>query len=65
MKTGLLPPQQLRIATRAAKGLSNHDIAEELGLSENTVKTHLLIVFRRLGINRRQELREFHLQEKL
>jgi two-component system, NarL family, nitrate/nitrite response regulator NarL len=39
-----------------AEGLSNRDIARELGLSEHTVKKYLFRIFDKLGISTRVEL---------
>jgi DNA-binding NarL/FixJ family response regulator len=38
-----------------AKGLPNKLIARELGLTEGTVKVHLLAIFRTLGVRNRTE----------
>jgi DNA-binding NarL/FixJ family response regulator len=38
-----------------ADGLGNHDIAERLGVSEGTIKSHLKMVFHRLEVNSRAE----------
>ncbi len=40
---------------RAARGLSNRRIAEELHLSEATVKRHLANVYQKVGVNSRTE----------
>ncbi|WP_243093877.1 helix-turn-helix transcriptional regulator [Thermus thalpophilus] len=55
------PPPHLtlrekEVAALAALGLSNKEIAKELGISEKTVKAHLTLVFQKLGIKRRSEL---------
>ena len=39
-----------------ADGLGNREIAEQLGLSEHTVKNYLLHIFDKLGISNRVEL---------
>jgi len=39
-----------------AEGLSNHDIAQQLHLSDHTVKNHLFRIFDKLGISNRVEL---------
>jgi len=51
-----LTPTQWRIAERAAAGLSNRDIAEELFLSAKTVEMHLSRTYRKLGIRSRAQL---------
>jgi DNA-binding NarL/FixJ family response regulator len=37
------------------RGLSNRDIADQLGLSEGTVKIHATAVFKALGVNSRTQ----------
>jgi DNA-binding CsgD family transcriptional regulator len=39
-----------------ADGLSNREVAGELGLSEHTIKKYLLHIFDKLGISTRVEL---------
>ena len=41
---------------QVAEGLSNHDIAQQLHLSDHTVKNHLFHIFDKLGISNRVEL---------
>lgn len=53
-----LSRQEERVLRLLAGGLSNPEIAEELVISVNTVKTHLKNVYRKLNINSRREARE-------
>ncbi|WP_157155141.1 MULTISPECIES: response regulator transcription factor [unclassified Diaminobutyricimonas] len=48
-----LSPRELEVLQLVAQGHSNPDIARQLFLSEATVKTHLLHVFEKLGVNDR------------
>ncbi len=50
-----LTPRQLDVLRRLARGLPNKMIARELGLSEATVKVHLLAIFRALDVRNRTE----------
>ncbi len=46
---------QIAILRLIAKGYSNREIANELYLSENTIKTHLQRIFSKLGVRNRVE----------
>ena len=48
-----ITPREHEILGLIAEGLSNRDIAKELFISENTVKTHSSRLFDKLGVNRR------------
>jgi DNA-binding NarL/FixJ family response regulator len=48
-----LTPREAEVLGLVAKGLSNPDIGKELFISEATVKTHLLKVFAKLGVDDR------------
>ncbi|WP_159605595.1 response regulator [Agromyces humi] len=48
-----LSPRELQVLTLVADGCSNPEIARELYIGEATVKTHLLHVFEKLGVNDR------------
>lgn len=50
-----LTPRELEILELIAAGLSNREIAEQVFVSENTVKTHLSRVFDKLGARRRTQ----------
>jgi len=45
-----------QVVALVADGLSNRDVAGELGLSEHTVKKYLFRIFEKLGISSRVEL---------
>jgi DNA-binding CsgD family transcriptional regulator len=51
-----LSPQELQIASLAAGGLTNRDIADRLFVSHRTVGSHLYRLFPKLGISSRAEL---------
>lgn len=53
-----LTGREQEIAGLAARGYRNSEIAQMLHISENTVKSHLKIIFRKLGVDRRNYLKE-------
>jgi DNA-binding NarL/FixJ family response regulator len=50
-----LTPQQLRVLLLLADGYPNKAIATDLGVSEATVKAHVTIILRKLGLERRTQ----------
>ncbi|HEY6816273.1 MAG TPA: LuxR C-terminal-related transcriptional regulator [Croceibacterium sp.] len=48
-----LSPRELDILDRLAAGESNKEIARTLGISPNTVKTHVARVYEKLAVQRR------------
>jgi DNA-binding NarL/FixJ family response regulator len=48
-----LTPQERRIAGLASRGLSNKEIAREIGISGGVVKLHLHRVYRKLSVQGR------------
>jgi LuxR family maltose regulon positive regulatory protein len=60
-----LSAQERRVLRLLAAGLSNGEIAQELVVSTNTIKSQLKNIFRKLNVKSRQEAREaahdFHL----
>lgn len=51
-----LTARELQVVQCAAKGMTNRTIANELGLSEHTVKNYLFRAFEKLGVSSRVEL---------
>lgn len=51
-----LSPRETEVMTLLAQGRTRLYIQDELVLSENTVKTHIAHVYKKLGINNRQDL---------
>ena len=60
-KTGWasLTDPEINVATLAAEGRTNRQIAESLFISPHTVNTHMRHVFEKLGINSRVQLTRF------
>ena len=54
--TGVLSPREEDVVRCVALGLRNAEVAKELAISEETVKTHLNRIFRKLGVRDRMEL---------
>jgi DNA-binding NarL/FixJ family response regulator len=50
-----LSKRQKQLIIMLDRGLSNREIADELGISEHTVKVHLWRLFRRLGVKSRTQ----------
>ena len=50
-----LHPRELQILKLAARGISNKEIGRELKISDRTVQTHLIRIFRKLEVNSRTE----------
>ena len=51
-----MTPREEQVVALVAEGLSNREIAQELALSEHTVKKYLFRIFEKLGISTRAEL---------
>jgi DNA-binding CsgD family transcriptional regulator len=54
-----ITPREMEILGLIAQGLSNREIAGQLFVSENTVKTHSSRVFDKLGARRRTQAVQF------
>lgn len=50
-----LSPQERRVLALVADGLTNKEVGEKLGLSDNTVKNYLVTVFEKLQVKRRSQ----------
>lgn len=51
-----MTPRECEIAALVATGASNRKIAEQLSIAERTVKAHLGVIFRKIGISDRLQL---------
>lgn len=60
-----LTPREQLILRLIAQGLTNRQIAERLGLSLNTVKTHRQHLYEKLGLHRRSDLVAYALRRGL
>jgi DNA-binding NarL/FixJ family response regulator len=50
-----LSAREREVLTLIARGMSNRDIAEELGISEGTVKCHVGVVLSHFGVKDRTQ----------
>ncbi len=51
-----MSPRERQLVGFVRQGLRNRAIAEQLGVTEGTVKTYLHAVFEKLGVSSRTEL---------
>ena len=54
--TGVLTSRERDIATGLQRGLSNRDIAAQLGISEKTVRNQLTVLYEKLAVRGRLQL---------
>ncbi len=60
-----LTDREVEVLKLIGKGLGNSDIADNLFISENTVKTHVSNIFQKLNVNSRTQAAFYALQEGL
>jgi ATP/maltotriose-dependent transcriptional regulator MalT len=48
-----LTPREAEVLAVVARGLSNAEVGQTLSIGESTVKTHLLRIFAKLGVDDR------------
>jgi LuxR family maltose regulon positive regulatory protein len=60
-----LSQQEMRVLRLLVAGMSNAEMAGELVISNNTVKTHVKSIYRKLGVKSREEAREMARELKL
>lgn len=60
-----LTARQMEILHSVARGLTNEDIAIQLGISANAIKHHLSAIFAKLGVATRAEAASIALQKHL
>ena len=60
-----LTPRELEVVGGVVAGLPNREIAQKLGVSEDTIKHHISNVFDKLGVSNRLELALFAVNHQL
>ncbi len=60
-----LRKRELEVLKLTARGMSNKQISSELNITDNTVGTHLVNIFRKLGVESRTEATLYALKEGL
>ena len=63
-KLAVLSVQERRVIALVAEGKTNKEIAEQMGLSDKTVKNYLSNVFEKLKINRRSQAAVMYLENR-
>ena len=61
----MLTDRELELLHRVASGMSNREIANDLSISENTVKYHMKNILQKLGVSNRTEAATLGLQRGL
>ena len=56
---GLLTPREIELVRMVAQGLRNREIAEQLNITEGTVKAHLHNVYKKLKVENRVDVRRY------
>jgi DNA-binding NarL/FixJ family response regulator len=54
-KPDLLSERELEVLRLVAAGRANHDVAESLSVSDNTIKYHLKNIMQKLNVSNRAE----------
>jgi DNA-binding NarL/FixJ family response regulator len=60
-----LTPRELEIVRKVVGGYTNKEIAKQMAIGENTVKSHLTHIFNKLGASSRMELALFAAHHRL
>ncbi|AFZ53243.1 response regulator transcription factor [Cyanobacterium aponinum UTEX 3222] len=60
-----LTPTETRVVNLVARGLSNKEISQELGVSQRTVESHVSNMLNKTGLHNRTELSRWAIQNEL
>jgi len=50
-----LTPREIQVLTQIAQGKTNYEIAAALYLSENTIKSYIRMLYRKIGVTSRTQ----------
>ena len=65
INTPVLTPREIEVLKLVAKGMSNREIADELYISENTVKNHVRNILEKLHLHSRMEAVLYAMRERI
>ena len=57
----MLSPREVRVIDMASRGLTNLEVATELGVTIHAVKFHLASIYRKFGVTNRTEASRVYL----
>jgi len=60
-----LTPTETRVVNLVARGLSNREISQELGVSQRTIESHVSNMLNKTGLHNRTELSRWAIQNEL
>lgn len=60
-----LTPMETKVVNLVARGLSNKEISQELGISQRTVESHVSNMLNKTGLHNRTELSRWAIQNEL
>lgn len=60
-----LTPTEIKVVNLVARGLSNKEISQELGVSQRTIESHVSNMLNKTGLHNRTELSRWALQNQL
>jgi two-component system NarL family response regulator len=64
-RTPRLTDRELQVLALVARGLSNREVAEQLFISENTVKNHVRNILEKLQLHSRMEAVIYAVRERI
>jgi len=64
MAISSLTPRETEILELVVQGMYNKEIAHHLGIKYSTVKNHLTVIFRKLGVTSRTQAALYAVQHK-
>jgi len=50
-----ITPKEMRVLNLVAQGMSNREVADQISVSVETVKSHLKSIYSKMGVNRRTQ----------